>query len=57
MNLFAFQGDHLGYVVENGLEKARLDTDKLIKEDTATIKVNYDDTIKIEKVTECNRNE
>ena len=25
MNVFAFQRDHMGYVVESGLEKARVD--------------------------------
>ena len=25
MSIFAFQRDHMGYAVENGLEKARVD--------------------------------
>ena len=25
MNIFAFQRDHMGYVVESGLEEARVD--------------------------------
>lgn len=39
MNIFAYlQGDHLGHVVEGYIGYK-----KLIKEDTATVKVNDDD--------------
>lgn len=45
MNIFAFQRDHIGYMVENGLEKTRVDIDKHIKEDTATVQINDDDRL------------
>lgn len=37
MNIFAFQRDHFGYMMENESERARVDIDKFIKEDTATV--------------------
>lgn len=42
MNLFAFQRDHLGSAVEKGLERATVDVDRLIKEDTAATQISED---------------
>lgn len=45
MNIFAFQRDHIDYVVKNGLERVRVDKDKLFKEDPATVQVSDEDRL------------
>lgn len=45
INIFSFQRDNLPPMVENKYERAKVDPDKLIKRDTATIQI-YNDKLK-----------